>query len=499
MHPMRAPTPTRTRTMALALAAALGLAAALALAPACGEKPRPLQDARHLVGAYYYTWYPANFGQGYLRQKLSPRQSPELGHYRSARPATAQRHIAWCSRYGVDFLAVGWWPRRPEQNRALDQGLMRAANLGDIKFCIFYETWNLGFDPVLGITLMTEEKTAALIQDVRGLARRYFGHPSYLKIDGRPVIILYLTRSIHVNYRPLFTRLRAALAEEGWELFIIGDDIFWKVIEAKGEWDGQGEAPRPTDSTRPQVERIRLFDAVTAYNLYEGGKPHHAGYGPRSAHLEEVAAKYRLYRDELPPGVALVPSVMPGYNDRGVRPQVDHYVIPRQWTAEGPPGSYFRRYLQKIGLGLADPRLNLFMVTSFNEWNEDTQIEPVAPAPPTSRDQSGDGKGYTQGYSYYGYGTAYLETLRDVVCAVAGRVAGPGGPAAGVEVAAWRQGREVARDRTDAAGWFTLSRLHLPPGDCRVGLAAGGPRQEVTVGPEACALVELEAGPPERP
>ena len=141
---------------------ALAAAALAALAVACtardpGASPAPaIQQERYLVGAYYYTWYPRNFGQGYLRGNLVPPQRPALGLYPSADPATAERHIAWASRHGVDFFAVGWWPGREKQNRALPKALLQARNLGDVRFCIFYETWALGFDSVRGMTVFDQ-------------------------------------------------------------------------------------------------------------------------------------------------------------------------------------------------------------------------------------------------------------------------------------------------------------------------------------------------------
>jgi hypothetical protein len=52
-------------------------------------------------------------------------------------------------------------------------------------------------------------------------------------------------------------------------------------------------------------------------------------------------------------------------------------------------------------------------VTSWNEWSEDTAIEPAASAPVTSADRSSSGVAYTQGYPYEGYGLRYLEILRE--------------------------------------------------------------------------------------
>lgn len=54
----------------------------------------------------------------------------------------------------------------------------------------------------------------------------------------------------------------------------------------------------------------------------------------------------------------------------------------------------------------------MVLVTSWNEWNEDTAIEPVAPAPPTADDRSGR-QLLTQGYTYEGFDTTYVDLVRD--------------------------------------------------------------------------------------
>ena len=88
----------------------------------------------YLVGAHYYVWYPSNFAQGYLRAALRPAQSPLFGQYESANPAVAEQQIALATAHGIDFFAVDWWPTRPGQNAAIDSGLLRAANIGQIRF-----------------------------------------------------------------------------------------------------------------------------------------------------------------------------------------------------------------------------------------------------------------------------------------------------------------------------------------------------------------------------
>ena len=432
---------------------------------------------KYLTGAVYYLWYPQNFRLGYLRGRLDPPQPPSLGLYDSADPKVAQQHIAWCSAHGLDFLAVDWWPRDKKQYEVLQKGLLSAPNLGDIKFCLFYETWQLEFKR--GVTYFTPKTSRQFVDDLTTAAETLFKHPNYLRVKGRPVLFLYLTRTFWGDYPQALEKLREELGARGHNPFIIGDEVFWQVIAAPGPDDPNPPAePKPT--SEPQVDRMRLFDAVTAYNMYEGGKPTHAGYGADSAYAIEVRGKFQDYIRALKDTkVGFVPSLIPGYNDRGVRHGSRHYVIPRKWQAGAAEGSFLAQCFERIIPQTLDPRLNMILLTSFNEWNEDTQIEPVnpAPAPAATSDDI-----FTCGYAYPGYGPAYLETVRDLVCAAWGRVSdAQGRPAPGVEVLAWQGGNLKVRGKSDSQGIYTISRLGFEPGQIEIGLGEDGPRQTVEI------------------
>ena len=53
----------------------------------------------------------------------------------------------------------------------------------------------------------------------------------------------------------------------------------------------------------------------------------------------------------------------------------------------------------------------MVMVTSWDDWNEDTGIEPIG-GTPTDIDDSPSGTAYTQGYTYGGEGRTALRVLR---------------------------------------------------------------------------------------
>src|SRR3546814_15157667 len=75
------------------------------------------------------------------------------------------------------------------------------------------------------------------------------------------------------------------------------------------------------------------------YNPYESGRPSHAGYGAESEFVPDVNGLYQRYRDATGGEVPIVPGVLAGYNDRGVRPRLDHYVIPRAWAPGAAEGT----------------------------------------------------------------------------------------------------------------------------------------------------------------
>jgi hypothetical protein len=65
-------------------------------------------------------------------------------------------------------------------------------------------------------------------------------------------------------------------------------------------------------------------------------------------------------------GISFYPTVIPGFDDRAVRPELSHPVIPRNFKA-------MKSLMRKLnGLGIED-----LYICSFNEWHENTKIEEV--------------------------------------------------------------------------------------------------------------------------
>ena len=438
---------------------------------------KELSEQRYKIGAHYYVWYPDNFEEGTLRSKLVPPQEPVLGHYESADPKVAEQHIAWASEYGIDFFTLDYWPNVDHRNKRIDEGFLKARNIGDIKFCIFYESWNLRWLAHYGATVFTTKASRQFRREMKMFAEKYFSHPSYLKIDGKPVVVLYLTRTFAKHYEIAITKAREEVRKLGYEIYFIADEIFWDVTEQRNDKNSFRNKV-----TAPQIKRIELFDAITSYNLYTRRyRNKQKGYGEENTFFKDAGWLFDRYLNYEGMNKPLAPVLIPGYNDRGVRR--GNYIFPRQWEEGGPEGGFLDHGFKEMGFPYMDPELEMIFITSWNEWNEDTAIEPLKPSPPTNKDISEDSY-HTGGFSYSGHGTAYLEVVQKNVVAVAGSAPKD------TWVIAWKDGKAVTADKADFNGKYTLSRKPMPPGKYMVGSSLETAK-EVEVGLDKTEIVDF--------
>lgn len=346
-------------------------------------------NAEPMVGAYYYPWY-GTFNGGHsvnqsLRGHLAPPQPPAVGVYSSRSAATIAAHIDQSHQANIDFWALSWWGPNSAENSTIRNNLLTHTRAGELKYAIHYEsTGRLG--------AFGNPNFDNLVPDFRYLANNFFQNPNYLQIDNRPVVFMYVTRAYFNSQasRDAVATLRSTmLAEFGVDPYIVGDDLFAGDIN---------------------VQRAQLWDAITDFDVYgtvlQGG-------GSTSAALAQLANFYDDARQAIADtDVAFIPTASPGFNDKGVRE--GHPAAPR-YLEDDPnsdEGDLFEHMLNDVVVSRTDPAADhILMINSFNEWHEDTQIEPSIVAPRTNVDDSGTQQ-YTEGFYYEGYGDLYLNILR---------------------------------------------------------------------------------------
>jgi hypothetical protein len=293
----------------------------------------------YLIGAYYYPWYSPerHWDSGY-------RGTPVLGEYDSADPNVINQHITWAREYGIDFFAMSWWGINSFEDKVIHGPFLDIVNHTNFQFAILYESAGQLKIRDGKIDLDNNATRQQLVSDFEYLADTAFIHPNTLTVDGRPVIFLYLTRTFVGDVPAALSAAKAAaIARGSKEPFIVGDEVYWQY---------------------PDQNRIGFFDGVTAYNMHTSVPNIAEGFAENVDRQYRAWAKIAAKQDTL-----FIPNILPGFDDTAVRPQANHPVIPR--SVELFTAQYY------TAKELISSDHGIIMITSWNEWHEDTSIEPA--------------------------------------------------------------------------------------------------------------------------
>jgi hypothetical protein len=316
--------------------------------PTKSLRSSPSASSKNLMFlAFYYPWYKRDD----WTQHGTQGSTPLLGHYGSEEIEVAERHIDMAVRGGIDAWVVSWWKKDDPVTVKFNEGMLKAKNMDKIKFCMIYES--MGALPVAADfqkngTLVLDK----FISDMVFFRDTYFGHPSYLHINGRPVVYVYITR-YWKKFEPfMLDKIKKAVGED---ILIIADDPFF------------GHNLAPTTAQNGIKNGKPVFEAYTAYNMYESDLVQQG----------ESAVDY-MFREALPiferwsRETVFFPSVLPKYHDfrEGHKPLVGDVaglLAQLKTFACLPRPAWFKNKFP-----------DLMFVTTFNEWWEGTSIEPDA-------------------------------------------------------------------------------------------------------------------------
>mmetsp|Transcript_19766 Transcript_19766/g.27969 ORF Transcript_19766/g.27969 Transcript_19766/m.27969 type:complete len:645 (+) Transcript_19766:140-2074(+) len=346
------------------------------------------------VGVYYYPWYQNDDfnGRNYMRADLIPPQYPTLGEYDQKDPKVIAQHLQMTQVYNINLWVTSWSGPESATDRVTRDIIMTHSDLKGTQIALFYETYSQISRDTWNIS--------AVYPDLAYAAATYFDHPNYYRIDGRPVIFVYVSRSLHRAgvLEDVIRDMRTACQANGnHDVFIVGDNAY-------------GKPQDPNEYYQP----FDLLDAITNYDVYGSmGRPQgYAGYdGVDNYRKQQLGWRTAAHLQQC----GFIPSISPGYNDRSTRLASNHPALSRSIVEGAPVGSLFQEQLWNAFDLRDDNAGGIIMVNSFNEWHEDTQIEPVM-----SYDVDGTPietvttvpEILTQGYNYTAYGDLFLEMIR---------------------------------------------------------------------------------------
>jgi len=347
----------RVMKTALTLLACLLLAPGAVLEAADAPPKRPLllanyycwyHDGRHPTRPFEHWTYPGSSTNPLAKQAQKPGEPPPnsvfrplAGLYDSADPRIAEWHVQLAQAAGIDAFLVDWWDTHQGLDEVVERGIVAAVEKHGFKFALLDERaqFHQDFEAYSGML-------------TRGL-KRFKDHPSYLRVDGRPVVYLYQVATGPRLTAAQFPELKQRVERD------VGP-IYWVVDKIAHNHHAGGDLARekliPADwLATPGVDCFAFYGTFSNFRAHD---------------YDALAGKYRfLTQLAHDAGKKMLLPVHPGHDNSHFVDQP--YVMPRR------DGETLRDYLRAA----TDAGADFIMVTSWNEWPESTVVEPSSSWP----------------------------------------------------------------------------------------------------------------------
>ena len=158
-----------------------------------------------------------------------PERMPALGLYTQEHPEVADWETKWAVEHGVSFFVYCWYrasqggPVTQHFGSAIHDALFKSKFVNRMKFTIMWENQSRGRAGVA-------DEGDLLTNLLPFWMENYFKHPSYLKVNNRPVLFIYRPEFLIKDLGGVpqvaqaFDRMRQACREQGFDgLYILGE------------------------------------------------------------------------------------------------------------------------------------------------------------------------------------------------------------------------------------------------------------------------------------
>lgn len=284
---------------------------ALMLLPGLGTERVVRAGGERLVLAFYYAWYD--------QKTWESGKVPDvpLAPYASANREAMARQVDQAQAAGIDAFVLNWWGKGNQTEKNFKALLDIAAQKG-FRVAVDFDINS----PFMG-------GVGGYADNLRHLHAVHATHPAYLRYQGRPVVLFYNVSRLSVA---TWRNLRDQVDPDRNALWIAeGTDLKYQSI----------------------------FDG---HHLYSITWPNRI---PPSETLPKWGKRVQKYNGEHGTSKLWIATVMPGYDDRKVRPG-------NGFARSRDGGEYYRQSWKAA----IDSRPQWVIINSFNEWLEGSYIEP---------------------------------------------------------------------------------------------------------------------------
>ena len=299
---------------------------------------------------------------------------PALGKYNEDSSEVADWELKWAAEHGISFFVDCWFRKKgnagnPEVEGWLDHWVKRMCSLetryrGSVKFAIAWENSNPAADGIANAADFAENLVPYWI-------KTYFCQPNYMKVDCKPLFVLYNPAEFVKqaggleNASAAMKKMREKVLEAGFPgLYVI-------AVHNEGS---KGMYSGIDYSDMSYLKTALGADAITAYNVptfvYGLGV---GAYTPAVKIVENQKAAWENLREisKLP----VHPVVSMGYDARPWGADTDS----AGWVL--PPDDYFKVLLNAKSFAVEESSASgapkIVMLDNWNEYAEGHYIAPT--------------------------------------------------------------------------------------------------------------------------
>jgi hypothetical protein len=328
-----------------------------------------------VIGQLNFWYYgPGQFG-GFEDEdgnRLSP-LTPLLGEtYWASDPSVVYQQIEWAVEYGVDAFSIEWTTPRGigccgSMEDTLDDVFLVSPNIQKIRWVIFYDfvlrlmqTPDLDIDMSQNINFDQPDVYETFVSDFVHFAKKYFDHPQYLTIDGRPVIYIWASNSYKGDFASAVQEARERVADLGFDVFIVGDEVCVGCFNP---------------------DHASLFDGSSTFTFLIPGINFQSWADVGDA-TEAVDYAFQWWRNRIE-GLKVVgreefvnfqPAWAPQFDNRLFVHQNGIYVPAMSKAQVFAMATVAQKHAQPVG----SRQQKLIWLNTWNNWAETTTVEPTA-------------------------------------------------------------------------------------------------------------------------
>ncbi|MBE6705323.1 MAG: hypothetical protein E7583_08680 [Ruminococcaceae bacterium] len=318
----------------------------------------------------YGEWQTVKAARPFFEGHKWPRK-PLWGYVNEADPYVMEMEINAAADHGVNVFIYDWYwyDNRPFQEQCLDNGFLKARNNSRMKFYLMWAnhtastTWHKPTAEMHTKIWNGAVDNATFDFLCERTIEKYFSHPCYYKIDGKPVFMFYDVENLVPGLGGIketlnaFERFRNKALKAGFpglelQLTVHCDDFMKRMLDDK-------------TNIRDFIN-MKPFDSVTHYQYCDITSMNM----PYPEILERVKAEWAFLDETVK--VPYYPHVSLGWD-----PNPRYNCLVNNICTENTPENITKAFELAIDYHKSHSlRAPLITVNSWNEWTEGSYLHP---------------------------------------------------------------------------------------------------------------------------